>query len=84
MPRIKTHPVRMCILCRTKAAQHTLIRLQCEEKILKPFSGIGRSFYLCKACAEDTKVVRAVARQCRSGATQQLMSQLKEIISDDR
>ncbi|MEA3374180.1 MAG: DUF448 domain-containing protein [Campylobacterota bacterium] len=84
MPRIKTQPFRMCIVCRTRAEQHTLIRLQCEEKMLRPFSGNGRSFYLCKACVEDKKLDRALARQCKSGATQQLMSQLKEIISDDR
>ena len=84
MARIKTQPVRMCILCRSRKAQSELLRLQCEEKKLKRFTGIGRSFYLCPLCAEDKRLDRALARQCKTGATQMLLSQLKEIIVDDR
>ncbi len=74
----------MCIVCRNRAAQDQLIRLQCQTKKLIPYSGVGRSFYLCKACLEHKKTASALARQCKSGETEVLLSQLKEITANDR
>ena len=78
---LKTQPVRMCILCRSRQAQNTLIRLQYLGKRLQRFTGVGRSFYLCQSCLEHKKLDRALARQCKTGETQMLLSQLKEIIA---
>lgn len=84
MPRIKTQPVRMCILCRNRKQQNELQRFQCKEKKLHRFTGKGRSFYLCAVCLDNKRLDRVLARQCRTGEIQMLMSQLKEIIADDR
>jgi len=75
----------MCILCRTRLAQDSLLRLQCHEKQLVRFTGSGRSFYLCEPCRkEEKKLQKALSRQCRSGEAHAFLNQLKEIIADVR
>ncbi len=80
----KINKQRMCISCRERGQQETLLRLQCLEKQLKKFSGEGRSFYLCEACFESKRTSGMLARQCKSGAKDILMNQLREIIIDVR
>jgi predicted RNA-binding protein YlxR (DUF448 family) len=53
----------MCISCRKRESQNDLIRLQLHERQVVPFSGTGRSFYLCPACASDTKRMRGTAKR---------------------
>lgn len=77
-------PVRMCIACRSRRDQATLLRLQCIEGALTPFLGEGRSFYLCSECYTSKQTAKALARTCKSGETQRLLNELKEIIIDDR
>ncbi|MEA3523109.1 MAG: DUF448 domain-containing protein [Campylobacterota bacterium] len=75
----------MCIVCRGKFAQSELVRLQCQERQLIPYSNQGRSFYLCKDCVEDNrKCAKTLARVCKSGELEKLMNQLREIIIDVR
>lgn len=77
--------VRMCISCRERMAQDSLIRLQCEDGDLQLFKGSGRSFYLCNECVSvEKKVLKALMRQCRSGNKEKFLNKLKEIIPDDR
>lgn len=76
-------PIRMCVVCRERFAQSMLLRLQCREGLLEPYSGMGRSFYLCLACVGHKKTAGQLARQCKSGATLVLMNRLKEIIVND-
>lgn len=76
-------PIRMCVVCRERFAQSTLLRLQCREGVLNPYGGNGRSFYLCLACVENKKTSGQLARQCKNGATLVLMNRLKEIIVND-
>ena len=78
-------PTRMCVSCREKNAQDTLVRLQCIDGSLDLFRGRGRSFYLCLNClTEEKKVLKALMRQCKSGDKDKFMNKLKEIITDDR
>ena len=78
-------PLRMCISCRQRDAQDNLLRLQCESAQLGLFSGVGRSFYICKICLEDDKrILKALMRQCKSGDRDKFSNMLKEIIADDR
>ncbi|HFU74245.1 MAG TPA: DUF448 domain-containing protein [Helicobacteraceae bacterium] len=84
MPFQKSKPIRMCIACRERFAQSSLVRLQCVEHSITAFQGQGRSFYLCLECAHSEKVDRVLVRQCRGGAKVQLLSQLKEIVSNVR
>jgi len=78
-------PIRTCVSCRKKDIQNNLVRLKCENGDLSSFTGLGRSFYLCKICLEeDKKLLKALMRQCRSGEKDKFMNKLKEIIADDR
>jgi len=81
---MKNIPERMCVQCRSRAPQNTLLRLQCSNKELTAFSGVGRSFYLCEGCFEHKNIARTLARMCKSGETKTLMSQLREIVIDVR
>lgn len=75
----------MCVACRERFEQKSLLRLQCKEQRLSSYSGSGRSFYLCTECVEnEKKVTRALARACKSGDMKYLSTQLKEIIVDVR
>ncbi|MCK5110010.1 MAG: DUF448 domain-containing protein [Arcobacteraceae bacterium] len=74
-------PIRTCISCREKFEQTTLVRLQCIDKNLKPFSGSGRSFYLCNDCLKNQKrCEKALYRQCRN--KDNYFEQLKEIVEN--
>ena len=80
-----TYPQRMCVACRERFEQRSLLRLQCKQQQLLVFSGFGRSFYLCYECIEnEKKATRALARACKSGDMNYLSTQLKEIITDVR
>lgn len=78
-------PLRMCISCRKRDTQNNLLRLQCINAQISLFSGVGRSFYICKICLEDDKkTLKALMRQCKSGDRDKFSNILKEIIADDR
>jgi len=57
----------MCVACRDRFPQHILIRMQCENRELIPYSDVGRSFYLCKSCIDkdDKNLVRALSSRCK-------------------
>jgi len=79
------YPQRMCVACRGRFEQKMLLRLQCEQQLLRSYNGSGRSFYLCFECIEnEKKVTRALARACKRGDMNYLSTQLKEIITDVR
>ncbi|WP_455756590.1 hypothetical protein [Sulfurimonas sp.] len=78
-------PIRMCISCRDRHQQNTLVRLQCKDGSLECFNGSGRSFYICRTCMiNEKKIIKSLMRQCKSGEKDKLISRLKEIITDDR
>jgi len=78
-------PIRMCVSCRNRYEQNTLLRLQCIDGSLESFNGNSRSFYICKLCLEeDKKTTKSLMRQCRSSDKEKLINRLKEIITDGR
>jgi predicted RNA-binding protein YlxR (DUF448 family) len=71
-------PIRTCIKCRSKVSQKLLLRLQCVDKKLIPFTGCGRSFYICDKCLQDKdKLEKVLYRQCKN--KDDYISQLEEI-----
>jgi predicted RNA-binding protein YlxR (DUF448 family) len=57
-------PVRMCIVCKERFLQKVLLRLQCKNGQLIEFSGVGRSFYICKNCITSKKVINYISKKC--------------------
>lgn len=51
MPLLIKDPLRMCIQCKERASQKSLIRLQFIENNMTAFTGRGRSFYVCQSCS---------------------------------
>ncbi len=62
-----SNPIRMCICCRDKIPQKLLMRLQCIDKSLVPYTSEGRSFYLCKTCVKkrDKRLQKTLSSQCK-------------------
>ena len=75
--------IRTCVVCREKMAQKLLNRLQCKDKKLIAFSGIGRSFYICNNCLEnESKLEKALYRNCKN--KDEYIVQLREILANGR
>jgi predicted RNA-binding protein YlxR (DUF448 family) len=84
MPKKFHQPIRMCVSCRKRDLQHSLLKLQCIDGVLEASLINGRSFYLCKNCInEEKKVLKSLMRMCKSGDKDGLKNKLKEIITDD-
>jgi len=59
----KSQPIRMCIACRSRHPQNTLIRLRQDAKEVLAFNGKGRSFYLCIDCVQNEKKVKGLVKR---------------------
>ena len=59
----KSQPVRMCIACRGRHPQNTLIRLKLVGKDVVVFDGRGRSFYLCDVCSTNEKKIKGLTKR---------------------
>jgi len=55
--------MRMCIACRNRYPQNTLIRLKQVAKEIIAFDGRGRSFYLCRGCLEDPRKIEGLSKR---------------------
>ena len=77
----KNEPVRMCITCREREPQQKLIRLQEKNSNIFPYTGQGRSFYICHGCCENEKKVKGLMKRFRlsSEDSEQFVKYLKEL-----
>ncbi len=66
----KSLPIRMCIACRSKHPQNTLIKLKQEGKDVIASDGKGRSFYLCDICSTNEKKIRGLVKRFKQNETQ--------------
>jgi len=64
----KSQPIRMCISCRSRHPQNSLIRLREEAKLVVEYSGKGRSFYLCSSCVQNEKKVKGLVKRFKQDA----------------
>ncbi|WP_370583465.1 DUF448 domain-containing protein [Nitratiruptor sp. YY08-14] len=71
----------MCIHCRKREPQEKLIRVQCIEKKITRYQGVGRSFYICNSCLDDKKLQKSLARICKIDPISAL-KMLKEIVDN--
>lgn len=59
----KSQPIRMCITCRSKHSQRTLVRLKQEGSDVVEYDGKGRSFYLCHRCIKSDKKINGLVKR---------------------
>jgi predicted RNA-binding protein YlxR (DUF448 family) len=77
----KNEPIRMCVTCRIRQLQKKLIRLQQYNNNIFPFTGQGRSFYLCRACSKNEKKIKGLIKRFRLSAdnSERFIKYLKEL-----
>jgi predicted RNA-binding protein YlxR (DUF448 family) len=77
----KNEPIRMCIACRERELQKKLIRLQQNNNNIFPYTGQGRSFYLCKNCSQNSKKIKSLIKRFRLSIeeSEQFVKYLKEL-----
>ena len=77
MSKRNHQPIRMCISCRKREPQQELYRLQKEESIVIKYSGVGRSFYLCKECLTSKHIEKKIAGRMKLN-----ISSVEELIKE--
>ena len=77
----KSQPIRMCISCRDRHPQKSLIRLKLEGKDVVAFDGKGRSFYLCDSCSKNEKKIKGLVKRFKQDE-EQFTKLLKELIKN--
>jgi len=77
----KSQPTRMCIACRSRHPQNTLIRLKLLGQDVTAYDGLGRSFYLCEQCIQNEKKVKGLVKRFKQD-TEQFTKLLKELINN--
>ncbi len=76
----KSQPIRMCISCRDRHPQKSLIRLKLEGKDVVAFDGKGRSFYLCDMCSKNEKKIKGLTKRFKQ--EERFVKLLKELVKN--
>jgi len=71
----------MCVVCRSRLLQAEMLRVQCKNFEIIPFSGEGRSFYICESCINDKKLDKIIQRVCKvkKDKLEQIVIKIKEM-----
>jgi predicted RNA-binding protein YlxR (DUF448 family) len=77
----KSQPIRMCISCRDRHPQKSLIRLKLEGKDVVAFDGKGRSFYLCESCSKNEKKIKGLTKRFKQDK-ERFVKLLKELVKN--
>ena len=76
-----SQPTRMCIACRSRHPQNTLIRLKHEDDEIVVSDGKGRSFYLCDMCVKNDKKINGLVKRFKQDK-ERFTKLLKELSND--
>ena len=71
----------MCISCRDRHPQKSLIRLKLEGKDVVAFDGKGRSFYLCDNCSKNEKKIKGLTKRFKQDE-ERFVKLLKELVKN--
>jgi len=77
----KSQPIRMCISCRARHPQNSLIRLKLDGKEVNVHDGQGRSFYLCNVCSVNEKKIKGLTKRFKQDE-ERLVKLLKELMNN--
>lgn len=72
--------IRMCVVCRKRVAQSSLLRLQIRDNMLTNFTNTGRSFYLCEGCVESKHCIKAICKINKITNNDMINLTFKEIV----
>jgi len=77
----KSQPIRMCITCRSRHPQNTLIRVKLSGQEVIGYDGQGRSFYFCSTCVKNEKKVKGLVKRFKQDE-ERFVKLLKELVND--
>ncbi len=77
----KTQPIRMCIACRSRYPQNSLIRLKLDGNDIVAYNGRGRSFYLCAVCSVNEKKIKGLTKRFKQNE-ERFVKLLKELVNN--
>ncbi len=77
----KSQPTRMCIACRSRHPQNTLIRLKHKGNEVVAFDGKGRSFYLCDVCIKNEKKIQGLVKRFKQD-TERFIKLLEKLTTE--
>jgi predicted RNA-binding protein YlxR (DUF448 family) len=77
----KSQPTRMCIACRNRHPQNTLLRFKQNDKEIVAHDGKGRSFYLCTQCIQNEKKVKGLVKRFKQDE-EHFTKLLKELMNN--
>ncbi len=76
-----SQPIRMCISCRSRQPQNSLIRLKLSGEDVVVYNSLGRSFYLCKDCVKNEKKVKGLVKRFKQDE-ERFIKLLKELLNN--
>lgn len=71
--------IRMCICCRRRIHQDSLLRLQVLDGVLSSYTMNGRSFYVCDDCLSNTKTTNIICRKFKINNDENVVNFFKEM-----
>ena len=71
--------IRMCVCCRGRFSQDSLLRLQIKDGELSLYTMSGRSFYLCETCLMQTKTTNKICKILKINNDEKVVNFFKEI-----
>ena len=71
----------MCISCRSRHPQTSLIRLKLEGTEITAHDGKGRSFYLCRECSVNEKKIKGLTKRFKQDE-ERFVKLLKELMTN--
>ncbi len=74
-------PIRMCLSCRQRNAQNSMVRLQQDANVITAYRGYGRSFYLCHDCINNDKKTKSLTKRFKQDR-ERFIKFLKELVKN--
>ncbi|WP_456458380.1 DUF448 domain-containing protein [Nitratifractor sp.] len=71
----------MCIACRNRESQHSLIRIQFIKNRAVAYTGSGRSYYVCQECGRTPKRIKKIIKQFKLDE-EDFLKLIKELDTD--
>jgi len=77
----QSQPIRMCISCRERRSQESMLRLKMADNAIIAYDGRGRSFYLCDVCSKNQKKIKGLIKRFKQDE-ERFLKLLEELIKN--